>query len=103
MSSFASFIVRVTVKSSESAPFHLSRKHSRSKTSRLIAIEPPQQKFEFRFGPRAEAIEAFQTDRISEANEGFGEMNQRYPVAAPVSWSSSGDRSCRSQPEAGRA
>ena len=73
----ASFNARVTVKSSESVPSHLSRIPSLSKTSRLIAIEPPQQKLDLRLGPRAEAIEAFHAERISEANDGILEMNHR--------------------------
>jgi len=73
----ASFNARVTVKSSESVPNHLFRMPSLSKTSRLIAIEPPQQKLDLRLGPSADAIEAFQTERISEENDGLLEMNQR--------------------------
>src|SRR6187402_2968654 len=68
---------RVTAKSSESVPAHFSRISICSKTSRRIAVEPPQVKFDRVFGPSAEAIEAFQAERISEAKFGFSEMYQR--------------------------
>ena len=60
-------MARVTVKSSDKVPFHLSRIPSRSKTSRRIPVEPPQQKLPLMLGPSAEAIEAFHAERISEA------------------------------------
>ena len=75
MGSPAAFIVRVTAKSSESVPSHFSRISIASNVSRRIANEPPQQKLDFWLGPRADAIEAFQTERISEPNVGFFEMN----------------------------
>ncbi len=74
---FAAFIALVTVKSSDKVPRHFSRKFSRSNTSRRIAVEPPQQKFLFTFAPKAEAIEAFQTERNWEAKLFFFETNQR--------------------------
>src|SRR5436190_4088217 len=97
MGIFAAFIARVTAKSSESVPSHFSSMSTASKTSRRIAIEPPQQKFDRVFGPRAEAIEAFQAERISEPNVGFFEMNHRYPVAAPTFLSASGVTRAASQ------
>src|SRR5690349_8332279 len=53
----------IIVKSSDTVPCHRSRIRSVSKVERLIAVEPPQQKFLSECSPSADAIEAFQTDK----------------------------------------
>ncbi len=68
---------RVSVKSSDTVPRQRSRTFNFSNTARLIAVEPPQQKFFAKFAPRAEAMEAFQTERNSDAKLNFLEINQR--------------------------
>src|SRR6266498_743707 len=94
---------RVIVKSSETVPRQPSRTCKLSNFSRLIAVDPPQQKFFLTAAPREEVIEAFHTDRRCEAKPPWIGMNQRYPVVAPSLWSASGATKDRSQLEAGRA
>src|SRR5688500_16880188 len=74
---FASCNTRVTVKSSDTVPRHRSLTRNRSNVARRMAVEPPQQKFLSRSAPRADAIEAFHTERRCEAKLPLDGMNQR--------------------------
>src|SRR5213594_3731332 len=74
-----------------------------SKVLRLIAEEPPQQKFFFPSAPNAEAIAAFQTERSCEEKPPRTGTNQRYPVVAPIVSSLRGAIKARNQKGCGRA
>src|SRR5438477_8274693 len=73
----ASWTARVNAKSSETVPRQCSFTLHFSKVDRLIAVDPPQQKFFFPSAPRAEAIAAFQTERKFDANPPRAGTNQR--------------------------
>src|SRR4029453_10943722 len=99
----ASFRPVVKLKSSETLPTQRSRILSFSNTDRLIAVEPPQQKFFILSRPNADATEAFQTERSREDKPPFLDTNQRYPLEAPSLSSTSGLTSCLNQTLLGRA
>src|SRR5688572_32357569 len=73
---FASCKTRVTVKSSDTVPRHRSLTRNRSKVERRTAVEPPQQKFLSLRPPKADAIDAFHTERRCEAKPPLDGMNQ---------------------------
>src|ERR1700752_3787901 len=91
------------VKSSETVPRQRSLTSSFANVLRLIAVEPPQQKFFAVSLPSADATDAFQTPRRRDANPPLLGTNQRYPVEAPSVSSASGATRCLSQSGAGRA
>ena len=99
----ASFSTFVRAKSSDRVPSHFSRISRFSNVLRVTAIAPPQQKLPRVFGPRFDATDAFHTERSSDASVGFDEMNQRYPVAAPIFGSESGATRLLSHVADGRA
>src|SRR5213075_2815887 len=75
--SFASCKTVVKVKSSETEPRHFPVTSSFSNKSLRMAVDPPQQKFLSVACPRAEVIDAFQTERSRAASETARQVNQR--------------------------
>src|SRR6185436_3276816 len=95
--SFASCNKVVRAKSSDTVPRQFSGSPSSVNVVHRIAVDPPQQKFLSSRSPKADAIDAFQTERNCELKPPRSEINQRYPVAAPTLVSASGATRERSQ------